>query len=42
VAQEMVHSMAKMKGNKMFISIEIDLEKAYDRLNWNFVHQCLV
>ena len=36
VAQEMVHSMAKMKGKKMFMSIKIDLEKAYDRLNWNF------
>ncbi|GAU39340.1 hypothetical protein TSUD_60910 [Trifolium subterraneum] len=41
VAQEMVHSMAKMKGNKMFMSIKIDLEKAYDRLNWNFVEQFL-
>jgi hypothetical protein len=41
VAQEMVHSMAKMKGKKMFMSIKIDLEKAYDRLNWNFVEQCL-
>ncbi|PNX73125.1 ribonuclease H [Trifolium pratense] len=37
----MVHSMAKMKGNKMFMSIKIDLEKAYDRLNWNYVKNCL-
>lgn len=37
----MVHSMARMKGNKMFMSIKIDLEKAYDRLNWNFVENCL-
>jgi len=37
VAQEMVHSMASMKGNKMFMSIKIDLEKAYDRLNWNLL-----
>ncbi|PNX89210.1 hypothetical protein L195_g045327, partial [Trifolium pratense] len=41
VAQEMVHSMAKMKGQKMFMSIKIDLEKAYDRLNWNFIEHCL-
>ena len=41
VAQEMVHSMSKMKGNKAFMAIKIDLEKAYDRLNWNFVEECL-
>jgi len=41
VAQEMVHSMSRVKGNKMFMSIKIDLEKAYDRLNWNFVEKCL-
>lgn len=37
VAQKMVHSMAKMKGKRMFMSIKIDLEKAYDHLNWNFI-----
>ncbi|GAU42748.1 hypothetical protein TSUD_77850 [Trifolium subterraneum] len=34
-------SLFRMKGNKMFMSIKIDLEKAYDRLNWNFVEICL-
>jgi len=33
--------MSRMKGNKMFMSIKIDLENAYDRLNWNFVEKCL-
>jgi hypothetical protein len=41
VAREIVHSMAKIKGKKMFMSIKIDLEKAYDRLNWNFFEKCL-
>lgn len=26
-----------MKGNKIFMAIKIDLEKAPDRINWNFV-----
>ena len=41
VAQKMVHSMSKMRGKQVFMSIKIDLEKAYDRLNWNFVKNCL-
>jgi len=41
VAKEMVHTMSKMKGQKTFMSIKIDLEKAYDRLNWNFVKNFL-
>lgn len=30
-----------MKGQRAFMSIKIDLEKAYDRLNWDFIIQCL-
>lgn len=41
ISQEMVHAMNRMKGKKAFMSIKIDLEKAYDRLNWNFIMQCL-
>ena len=33
--------MTKMKGNKAFMAIKIDLEKAYDRLNWNIMEECL-
>lgn len=41
IAQEMVHAMNKMTEKKEFMSIKIDLEKAYDRVNWNFVITCL-
>ena len=37
VAQEVIHKMRKTKGNKGFMAIKIDLEKAYDRLDWNFI-----
>ena len=42
VAQEVVHSMRSMKSQKKgFMAIKIDLEKAYDRVNWHFLLECL-
>ena len=41
VAQEVIHSMRNRKGKKGFMAIKIDLEKAYDRVRWNFVLKCL-
>ena len=32
VAQEVIHKMRAVKGKRGFMSIKIDLEKAYDRL----------
>ena len=37
IAQEVVHSMRIKKGNVGFMAIKVDLEKAYDRLNWEFI-----
>lgn len=31
VAQELLHSMNKLKGNKEFFAIKVDLAKAYDK-----------
>ena len=31
-----------MKGKKGFMSIKVDLEKAYDRLSWNFILDTLL
>ena len=42
VAQEIIHSMRKMKGRRSFMAIKVDLEKAYDRLSWSFIRETLI
>lgn len=37
VVQEAIHSMKKRKGKNGYFMMKVDLEKAYDRLNWDFV-----
>lgn len=37
VAQELMHKFKNSKGRKGFIAWKVDLSKAYDRLNWNFI-----
>ncbi|XP_061343679.1 uncharacterized protein LOC133289698 [Gastrolobium bilobum] len=41
IAQEMTHMMNRQRGGKAFMSIKIDLVKAYDRLSWEFINQVL-
>lgn len=33
IAQEVVHSLKNFRGNKLGMVLEIDLEKAYDRIS---------
>ena len=42
IAQKLLHSIDLKKGNKYFMAIKIDLAKAYDRLEWNFIHKVLI
>lgn len=38
IAQEVINSFAKKKGNSNgWMMIKLDLEKAYDKLNWEFI-----
>ncbi|CAL2272823.1 unnamed protein product [Prunus armeniaca] len=41
VAQETLHKFKSSKGRKGFIAWKIDLSKAYDRLNWDFIREVL-
>ncbi|CAL8076880.1 unnamed protein product [Prunus armeniaca] len=40
--KEQMHNFKNSKGKKGFITWKIDLSKAYDRLNWNFIEHVLV
>ena len=36
-----MHSLKKIQGRKGYMVIKIDLEKAYDRMNWSFIKKIL-
>ncbi|KAA3486170.1 reverse transcriptase [Gossypium australe] len=42
IAQEVIHSMRSRKAGKNWMAIKLDLEKAYDRISWDFIHVSLV
>ncbi|CAL1354334.1 unnamed protein product [Linum trigynum] len=41
VLQEVLHTLRKKKGKKGGVVMKIDLEKAYDRLRWEFLRDTL-
>ncbi|XP_074267507.1 uncharacterized protein LOC141590888 [Silene latifolia] len=41
VFQEAIHSIRKKKGRLGYMAIKIDLEKAYDRLKWEFIRDTM-
>ena len=41
IAQELVRSIGKSKGKEGYIVVKIDLEKAYDLLEWSFIRLVL-
>ena len=40
--QELIHTIARTKGNKGYMAIQIDLEKAYDKIEWSFIREMLL
>ncbi|XP_038687586.1 uncharacterized protein LOC119986972 [Tripterygium wilfordii] len=41
IYQEVLHSMRRKKTGQGYMAIKIDLEKAYDRLSWEFIQDTL-
>ena len=41
LVQDLIHSMSRKKGRGGLVAIKIDLEKAYDRLEWSFIRDTL-
>ena len=41
IAQEVIHSISKKRGNVGYMVLKIDLEKAYDKLEWSFIRDML-
>ena len=42
IVQEVIHSISKKKGEVGYMALKIDLEKAYDKLEWSFIKDMLV
>jgi hypothetical protein len=42
IAQELIYSLGRKKGKMGFMVVKIDLEKAFDRLEWSFVRRVLI
>ena len=42
IAQEFIHSLGRKKGKVGYLAVKIDLEKAYDKLEWSFIREMLI
>ena len=42
IVQELIHTMGKTKGKRGYMALKIDLEKAYDKLEWSFIKDMLI
>ena len=41
IFQEVIHSMRKQTGRGGWMTLKVDPEKAYDKMNWSFIRSVL-
>lgn len=41
IVQEIIHTISRKKENVGYMAIKVDLENAYDKLEWSFIHETL-
>lgn len=42
IAQELIHTIKRSKSKNGLMAVKIDLEKAYDRVRWDFLKDTLI
>ena len=42
IIQELIHTIGRAKGRTGYMAIKLDLEKAYDKLEWSFIREMLI
>ena len=42
IMKEIIHKISKKKGRVGYMTVKVDLEKAYDKLKWSFIRETLL
>lgn len=42
IAKEVLHVMSQTSWKKTYCALKLDVRKAYDRLSWRFIQECLL